>query len=518
MSTSERRSAMAGNRPSEAATLRAQLSHPIIDADGHWLEFAPVVGDQLRRIGGNRAAEGFAAAAQRVREALSMSVEDRRRRRIGQEAFWALPARNTLDRATAMFPRLLCERLDELGIDFAVLYPTAGLRLHRLAEADVRRATCRAFNTFTADYFRDFSDRLTPAAVIPMHTPEEAIEELEFATRQLGLKVAMLGSLIRRPVRAVVEEHLDASPFVEWCDPLALDSEHNYDPVWARCAELGVSPTFHTGARSLFLRNSPTNFVYNHIGHFAAAGEAVCKALFLGGVTRRFPELKFAFLEGGVGWACMLYADLVGHWAKRNRQALEHTDPRNLDRRLLLELAEGYASDEMTAAIRQAEGLLDAEGSTASGGIGDLDDFSACRITRAEDLRDLFVPSFYFGCEADDRINAWAFTRQGNPFGARLNALFGSDIGHFDVPDMVEVVPEAYELVDAGLMSVGDFRDFTFANAVRFWGTANPGFFKGTVVEGAAAAVLAEMPAGAPKRLPVPVEVVQGQPRPRPFE
>jgi hypothetical protein len=27
-----------------------------------------------------------------------------------------------------------------------------------------------------------------------------------------------------------------------------------------------------------------------------------------------------------------------------------------------------------------------------------------------------------------------AFDRRVNPFGARLNALFGSDIGHFDVP------------------------------------------------------------------------------------
>ena len=36
--------------------------------------------------------------------------------------------------------------------------------------------------------------------------------------------------------------------------------------------------------------------------------------------------------------------------------------------------------------------------------------------------------------------------------GARLNALFSSDIGHFDVPDMTEVVPEAYELVEHGLL------------------------------------------------------------------
>ncbi len=87
-------------------------------------------------------------------------------------------------------------------------------------------------------------------------------------------------------------------------------------------------------------------------------------------------------------------------------------------------------------------------------------------------------------------MNALAFNQKLNPGGARLNALFGSDIGHFDVADMAHVVPEAYELVEDGLLSEGDFRDFTFANPVRFWGEANPEFFKGTVVEAATAEVL----------------------------
>src|SRR5207245_11110003 len=70
--------------------------------------------------------------------------------------------------------------------------------------------------------------------------------------------------------------------------------------------------------------------------------------------------------------------------------------------------------------------------------------------------------------------------------------------GHFDVPDMLEVLPEAYELVEDGHITAEDFRDFTFANAVRMWGAGNPGFFNGTVVEKAATAVLAETsgPAG----------------------
>src|SRR4029079_7241925 len=145
---------------------------------------------------------------------------------------------------------------------------------------------------------------------------------------------------------------------------------------------------------------SPSNFVYNHIGHFAAAGEAVCKALFLGGVTRRFPTLNLGFLEGGVAWACNLYADLIGHWDKRSLSALEETNPANLDSALMAELAERYAPGPMAAALRRGEGLFVAEGSAATAGLDDprlLDDFAACGIERAEDIRDLFVERLYFG-------------------------------------------------------------------------------------------------------------------------
>jgi len=77
-----------------------------------------------------------------------------------------------------------------------------------------------------------------------------------------------------------------------------------------------------------------------------------------------------------------------------------------------------------------------------------------------------------------------------NPYGARLQAMFGSDISHWDVPDMTETVSEAWEHVEEGRIDRGAFRDFVFANAVRMHGGANPRFFTGTVVEAAAAAEL----------------------------
>jgi len=475
----------------DARTLRSRLNHPVIDADGHWIEYNPVMREEFRRIGGAAAEEAFALAASRVPSSLKLSLAERRRRRVGQEAFWGSPSANVLDRATAMLPKLLYERLDDLGIDFCVVYPTAGLGYHRMEDTRMRRAICRAYNVFTAEQFKGLSDRVIPAAIIPMYTPEEAIEELEFTTKQLGYKVAMVGGMMRRRVRALEEEHPEAAKAVQWYDVVGLDSEHDYDPVWQKCLELKVAPSFHNGARSILLRNSPSNFCYNHIGHFASAGHAVAKAMFFGGVTRRFPTLNFAFLEGGVGWACMLYADLIGHWEKRNRQAIEHTNPDKLDVKRLLQLAEKYGSQAVIDAVRRGEGLEGDSNSRLTGGLEDLDDYFRCQIQRKEDIRDLFVPRFYFGCEADDPVNAWAFKRDANPMGARLNALFSSDIGHFDVPDMAAVVPEAYELVEHGLIDDNDFRDFMFANAVRFWGEVNPDFFKGTVVEKQAAEVLA---------------------------
>ena len=98
-------------------------------------------------------------------------------------------------------------------------------------------------------------------------------------------------------------------------------------------------------------------------------------------------------------------------------------------------------------------------------------------------MRDLFVPNFYFGCEADDPMNASAFNTKVNPFGAQLNAIFSSDLGHWDVPDITEITEEAYEMVEKGMMTEDAFRDFVFTNPTKLWTDMNPDFFKGTVVE-----------------------------------
>src|SRR5437899_3728764 len=101
---------MLTNDPTNARKLRSSLSHPIIDADGHWIEYLPVMREEFRRIGGDAAAEALAIASERVPSSLKMSLAERTRRRVGQAAFWGSPCANVLDRATAMLPRRMYDR------------------------------------------------------------------------------------------------------------------------------------------------------------------------------------------------------------------------------------------------------------------------------------------------------------------------------------------------------------------------------------------------------------------------
>jgi hypothetical protein len=55
---------------------------------------------------------------------------------------------------------------------------------------------------------------------------------------------------------------------------------------------------------------------------------------------------------------------------------------------------------------------------------------------------------------------------------------------------MNEVVEEAHELVDHGLISEEDFRDYTFTNAATLYAGMNPDFFKGTACEAAVAKLM----------------------------
>src|SRR6185436_387362 len=236
--------AMKAKPDPKVAEIRRRIDHPIVDADAHQLETVPVLLDYIREVGGSSMPERFLAFLRHQRRTFEMTWEERYDTRTSMPVWWPIPTENTLDRATTQLPGLMYDRMDELGLDFSIVYPGIGLQIVTLpgmADDELRQVCTRAFNRCYVEMYREFSDRLTPVGLVTMNTPQEACETLEDAVR-CGIKAVVIAGDVLRPVPRFAREHPELAQWVWYQDCFGIDSPHDYDPFWAKCVELGVAP------------------------------------------------------------------------------------------------------------------------------------------------------------------------------------------------------------------------------------------------------------------------------------
>lgn len=457
--------------------------HPVIDVDGHHLEYLPALDAHLGNQMGSQLFQKWLSKQKSTKS----SINDRIFKRKAMPGWWTGPCASDIrDRAAAAFPELLVTRLDELEIDFMLLYTSVGLGTLVDPDDEIRIPFCKSLNEFYAEHYFKFSNRLTPAGVVPMFTPEEALAEIEHC-HNLGFKVIHLSPGVPRPIPIVHTADPSLFPIVYWLDTFGIDSQYNYDVVWQRLSELGLAATFHGHsaiATSAKASRSVTNYAFNHIGAHGSLMSEICKSLVIGGVTTRFQSLNFAFLEGGVHWACGLFNDIIEHWQKRNSKTIQRYDPRKVD------------SDEMKRLANQWGGSLVASIEIPDTGVfanrreskdGDWaepenkDDFRACNFSDVTDFQKA-LSNLYFGCESEDRSIGQAF-KPVNVLNLKLNAMFSTDYGHWDADKPSNLVAESRELIDHGHITTEDFRYFTADNVIALHGRNNPNFWRGTVIE-----------------------------------
>jgi hypothetical protein len=205
-------------------------------------------------------------------------------------------------------------------------------------------------------------------------------------------------------------------------------------------------------------------------------------------VPKRFPQLNFGFLEGGAGWACDIVHGLHEHFEKRNAENVRIYDPARIDTNLLKQLCAEYGPSGEDAVQPNPNNV------TPERDPSEMDEFAASLLKDDDDLQYIFGTQFFFGCEADDNSVYRAIDAKANTFGLRLRPFFSSDIGHWDVPDISSVLLESHMLVDEGLLTADDYRDFVFTYPALLHAQMNPAFFDGTPVEGAAKALLTSNP------------------------
>jgi hypothetical protein len=487
--------------PSEL--VKARLDFPVIDTDVHTNDYTPAIEDyiatyggahlvdQLRKVSVNRIERGGISNGKNWYE---QTPTEREYYRSIRAPWWARVTKNTLDVATYHIPALLYERQAEQGSDYSVLFPNNVLAPLGVKDKEARTLLQRAVNHYHADLYRKYSDRLTPVAGIPLNTPEEGIAELEFAVNTLGLKAINIAGSVRRPIRALADkfpadQYPELQKYISYQDFYGLDSEYDYDPFWAKVVELGVPVLTHYGSQGWVGRSSTSNYMFNHIGHFADGSEAFAKALFFGGVTRRFPNLRVGLLEGGADWGARVYTHLVDRWQKRGREGLQNYDPAATDRARLTELFAQHGAELTQGRSIEGEDLIrDTLGAHYTREARqpkreELEDFAAAGVESVEDIKRRWVDSFFFGSESDDRTVAHAFNHKANPLGVKINAIYSSDVGHWDVPDLTQVLAESYALVEEGVITESDFKAWTFDNPYKLYTEANANFFKGTAVE-----------------------------------
>src|SRR5262249_17856820 len=150
--------------------------------------------------------------------------------------------------------------------------PSTTLGSLDVRDDELRRIAARALNKYVAEAYMPFSDRIAPVASIPMHTPEEAIDELEYAVNKLGFKAITMMGGVTRSLPLAEREFPKYAHLATYRDTLCIDSPYDYDPVWRKCRELKVVVACHgqadVGAATY------TNFMYNHLRHFAVGSEA----------------------------------------------------------------------------------------------------------------------------------------------------------------------------------------------------------------------------------------------------
>src|SRR6266436_1006175 len=109
---------MSSNEKTKSQLIHDRLGHPVIDSDGHWREFEPIALEYLKDAAGAKAVARWTSRLRALGEGdfAGMTRQERLNRRASQPAWWGLPVKNTIDLATSFIPRLMHDRLEQMGL------------------------------------------------------------------------------------------------------------------------------------------------------------------------------------------------------------------------------------------------------------------------------------------------------------------------------------------------------------------------------------------------------------------
>jgi len=173
------------------------------------------------------------------------------------------------------------------GIDGEAIFPNKGLAMWATPDPVFAMAQCRVWNDWAWETFGPYVEKLSPAAALATGDLDGSITEVQ--------RVAKLGfRFLTLPCKPIWGGH---------------DVEHvnynlpHFDPLWAAIQDADLGITFHvsTGRDPRAARGNG-GAVINYVSHSLSPTIEPVANLCASGVLERFPALRFATIEAGIGW------------------------------------------------------------------------------------------------------------------------------------------------------------------------------------------------------------------------
>jgi predicted TIM-barrel fold metal-dependent hydrolase len=194
------------------------------------------------------------------------------------------------------------------GMNFPTFAGFAGTHVAKMPDRDLSAAAIAAYNDWAIDALAgEHPGRFIPLAILPYFDVDRAVAEV----RRVADKGCLAVSLPEAPYAVGLP---------------SFGSGH-FDPLFAALADTGMVTCLHIGI-AFGLVKRPDEVLADDIMLIAPQVMTVTATdLFLSGLLRRFPDLRFALSEGGIGWVPFFLDRLERHVVNQSWTNLDRLPP-----------------------------------------------------------------------------------------------------------------------------------------------------------------------------------------------
>ncbi|MFA7322773.1 MAG: amidohydrolase family protein, partial [Candidatus Nanopelagicales bacterium] len=180
------------------------------------------------------------------------------------------------------------------GMNFPTFPGFAGTHLANMPDKQLALAAIQAYNDFLMDELvGSYPGRFIPMGIIPFFDIEESVKEIHRLAKKGCVSITM-----------------PETPYGIGQPDFATG---HWDPVFKALVDTNMVASMHIGGGFGLIQRPPSALVDDIVIIAALVSTIAATDILTSGVIKRFPDIKFAMSEGGLGWIPFLLDRMDRH-------------------------------------------------------------------------------------------------------------------------------------------------------------------------------------------------------------